>query len=93
MSTTIERVRLFAAVVLVGIGGVLTTISQAADQAEAGVHQCTGRCARQGSIFCRLGEMACCCVEKPGGDRVEWKCKCLSETDCKRLSDARVCQW
>ncbi len=91
MSTTIERVRLFAAVVLVAIGGVLSTAALAG---EGDDHEATKRCQGQCSLAprpnCAPIKWCCCKVpESPG----KWRCICLLPLDCYHQKQAGNCQF
>jgi hypothetical protein len=92
MSTTIERVRLFAAVVLVAIGGVLSTAALAGEDPKA-PKPCTGYC-RDDSISCGplSRRMACCCKEDLQHTSLRWECYCLYITDCGKYRESGLCQ-
>jgi hypothetical protein len=90
MSTTIERVRLFAAVVLVAIGGVLSTAALAGDEHEA-TKRCQGRCHdRPKPTQCGPTKW-CCCVDPE--DPKKYNCLCMEPIECVTAPPSQQCQW
>jgi hypothetical protein len=96
MSTTIERVRLFAAVVC-AVGGLILTARgfEGTESSQSNRLLCeSGQCAGQWTpspCYATLGNKACCCNANHGTpDPPVWKCLCVGETECKQRKD---CQW
>ncbi len=90
MSTSIERLRLIAAVVLVAVGGALSTRALAGSEEEF-IKACTGYCAGESRV-CGIRKQVCCCKENLQRESLRWECVCLFVTDCEKYREDGLCQ-
>ncbi len=89
MSTSIERLRLITAVVLVAVGGALSTNVLAGDEHEAS-KRCQGRCHDRPKPQCAAIKW-CCCVDPVNEEK--YNCLCREPIDCIRAPPSQQCQW